>query len=586
MSKNDETRLLTAINTPMGKDWWITSLDGTESLSELYAFTLMFESGKSHIDMNALLGEPCVVRLRKEQDDKRVRYFSGCIVEVTACGEGGEDGEDERHWTYMVDVRPTLWYASQRAKFEIWQNKNVQQIVDEVLARNKVVNHQWHLQNKYKKWEYLVQYGETDLDFLCRLLEHEGIYFWFEHGKDGEKLILGDNYNVHKPFEGCEEVPYYSHNIADGYHGWSAARKPVPGHYKHRDYDFKHPKKDIGRDAEDERGHLFKEYEVHGYPGNYVDPEHGKAYADARLQALQIQQDVITLDGDVHGAVPGCRFKLINGEGLAPLDESYYREYMITYAHYSAENSDYVAGEGAGEGESFHVTIDALPANRQYRSPLKTPKPRTYGPETAVVVGPSGSEIHTDEYGRVKVHFHWDREGKKDGNDSCWIRVSYPWAGSGFGGIHIPRVGQEVIVDYEYGDPDRPFITGRVYNADQMPPWKLPTNKTQSGIESRSSLDGKKANANIIRFEDKKGGEKIEIHAERDLNLEVENDRDLKVGGKHVEVVNKNIEVTSKTGSITLTAATKIILEVGASKIVMNANGTIKITGPTRVDIN
>jgi type VI secretion system secreted protein VgrG len=276
------------------------------------------------------------------------------------------------------------------------------------------------------------------------------------------------------------------------------------------------------------------------------------------------------------------------------------REYMITRAHYVATNSDY---EGAGKGDEayFNVRIEALPVDRQYRSTQKTPKPRTRGPETAVVVGPAGSEIHTDQYGRVKVHFHWDRYGKKDGEDSCWIRVSYPWAGSKFGGIHIPRIGQEVIVDHEYGDPDRPFITGRVYNAKQMPPWDLPANKTQSGLMSRTSPGGGTDNTNAIRFEDARGKEEMWVRAERNRRLEVKNDestwigndRTQQVDGNHVEQVRKEIVVNGGANiahtagkAIKLEATTKIIFKVGASSIVMNADGTIEISGPTRVDIN
>ncbi len=582
-------RLLVA-HTPLGDLWWATSLEGTESLSELYAFTLELESKQSGIDGQSLIGETCAVELEAHRGVKR--YFSGQIVRVSACSK------EDRHWKYKLIIAPKLWHASRRSDFKIWQNMTVQSITDEVLQKN-AINYEWRLKSSYKNWEYLVQYGETDLNFLCRLFEHEGIYYWFEHSPGGETLILADHLSTHEPFGGYESIPFYSPDASrpdeDHYFAWSAAREPEPGRYQHRDYDFKQPSKDMTTEFVDPRGHLFDQYEIYDYPGHYIEPNDGTNYATARLEALQAPQHVIELDGQVRGAIPGARFTL-NRHPVGALN----REYVITRARYKATNSDY---EGASQGEEaqFEVKIEALPADRQYRSPLKTKKPRTRGPETAVVVGPSGSEIHTDEYGRIKVHFHWDRYGKKDGEDSCWIRVSYPWAGSNYGGIHIPRIGQEVIVDYEYGDPDRPFITGRVYNAQQMPPWDLPANKTQSGVMSRTSPGGGVDNTNAIRFEDAKGKEEMWVRAERNRRLEVKkdettwigNDRTQQVDGKHVEQVRKDIAVSSGAnishtagGGIKLEATTKIEFKVGASSIVMNADGTINISGPSRVDIN
>jgi len=582
-------RLLVA-HTPLGGLWWATSLEGMESLSGLYTFTLELESKQSGIDGQSLIGEVCAVELEAHRGVKR--YFSGQIVKALACSK------EDRHWKYKLVIAPKLWHASRRSDFKIWQNMTVQAITDEVLQKN-AINYEWRLKNSYKNWEYLVQYGETDLNFLCRLFEHEGIYYWFEHGPSGETLILGDHLSTHEPFGGYESIPFYSPDVSrpdeDHYFDWSAAREPEPGRYQHRDYDFKQPSKDMTTEFVDPRGHLFDQYEIYDYPGHYIEPNDGTAYATARLEALQAAQHVIELNGQVRGAIPGTRFTL-DKHPVSALN----REYMITRARYKAVNSDY---EGASKGDSAHfeVKIEALPADRQYRCLLKTPKPRTRGPETAVVVGPAGSEIHTDEYGRVKVHFHWDRYGKKDGEDSCWIRVSYPWAGSNFGGIHIPRVGQEVIVDYEYGDPDRPFITGRVYNAQQMPPWDLPANKTQSGLMSRTSPGGGVDNTNAIRFEDAKGKEEMWVRAERNRRLEVKkdettwigNDRRQEVIGTHVEKVHKDIAVSSNAnisqtagGGILLEATTKITLKVGASSIEMNADGTINISGPTRVDIN
>ncbi|MDR1064331.1 MAG: type VI secretion system tip protein VgrG [Azoarcus sp.] len=595
--------------TPLGESWWATTLKGKEALSSLYEFTLGLESDDPDIDCQALIGEVAAVELEAQEGGKR--YFSGQIVKVSAKGQRG------RHWAYEAILAPKLWHASRRADFKIWQNLTVRDIVNEVLNDN-ALRFEWRLKNAYKIWEYLVQYDETDLAFIGRLLEHEGIYYWFEHGEGGETLILGDHFSVHETFGGYENIPFYPPDEArteeDHYFGWCAGREPESGRFQHRDYDFKRPSKDLTAEHSDPRGHLFDQYEIYAYPGNYIEPGDGRAYAMARLEALQRKQDVIELKGRVRGAVPGSRFTLYNHPRA---DQN--RDLLITRADYDVRNNTYEGGAEETGGSHFEVTIEAIPAGRQYRAEQTTPKPRTRGPETAVVVGPAGSEIHTDPYGRVKVHFHWDRYGQKDGKDSCWIRVSYPWAGTNFGGIHIPRVGQEVIVDFEHGDPDRPIVTGRVYNAEQMPPWDLPANSTQSGLLTRSSPRGTPGNANAIRFEDAKGGEEVWIHAERNQRIEVESceshsvganrsksigqdemtavgrDRIQTVGGKHVETVGKDIAVNSVEGNIVATALAKsikleaekhIVFKVGESVIVMNADGTIQIYGPQRVDIN
>lgn len=583
-------RLLVA-HTVLGDAWWAVSLSGEESLSELYNFRLELKSDAPDIDLQALLGEVCAVSL--ERQNVVIRIFSGHIVHAAALGRDG------RHWVYAVNIAPKLWHASRRADFKIWQNQTVQTIADTVLQQN-ALRYAWRLKNTYKTWEYLVQYDETDLNFLSRLFEHEGIYYWFEHGLEGETLILGDHFSTHEPFPGYAVVPYYpqgrSGEKEDHYYTWQIGCTPEPGHYTHRDYDFKNPSQNLTTECIDPRGHLFDQYEIFHYPGAYTAPRDGQSYAAARLESLQSAQEIIALTGNVRGAIPGRRFALREHP-----DAGRNRELQIIRVHYAARNNDYEAGEKEQDA-TYEVNVSALPANRQYRPPQTTPKPRVRGPDTAVVVGPPGSEIFTDPYGRVKVHFHWDRYGRKDGNDSCWIRVSYPWAGSHFGSIHIPRVGQEVIVDFEHGDPDRPLITGRVYNARHMPPWDLPAHQTQSGILSRSSPGGGVQNANALRFEDAKGKEELWLQAERDQNIHVKRnetttigaDRTQNVGGKHAETVQKDITVASVQGSITqragkhisLIATDSITFKVGASEIEMRADGTVKIIGATRVEIN
>lgn len=524
-------------HTPLGQDLWAYQLRGQEALSKLYEFTVSFKSEDASIDCQKLIGEVASIELEAQNGVRR--YFSGQMVRFSALGKRG------RHWLYEATIAPKLWHASRRSDFKIWQKCTVMDVVDEILGKN-AIKYEWRIKQSVKNWEYKVQYGETDLDFLTRLLEHEGIYYWFEHSQGGETLILADHFTTPEPFAGYESIPFYPPDEAredeDHYWDWHMAREPEPGKLSHSDYDFKKPSTDLTTEGNDPRGHLFDQYEIYQYPGNYIEPGDGSQYASARLEALQASQDRIVLRGKVRGATPGYRFSLRRHPRQ---DQN--RDLLIVSARYQAEDNDYDSGSDS-QGTHYFVEIEAQPADRGFRPLTPRQAPRARGPETAVVVGPAGEEIYTDEYGRVKVHFHWDRYGAKDGTDSCWIRVASPWAGSNFGGIHIPRIGQEVIVDYEYGDPDRPLITGRVYNAKQMPPWELPANKTQSGFLTRSSLGGAAGDgmrdgvgdANALRFEDAKGREQLWLHAQRDQLTEVEHDEDKWVGNDRRKEIDRD----------------------------------------------
>lgn len=529
-------RLLVA-HTPLGDALWAVSLSGREALSSLYRFTVRFKSESPELDCQAMIGERCAIEL--ETDRRGRRWLSGQMIDFAAVGHEG------RHWVYEATLAPRLWHASRRADFRIWQNQSVPDILYQVLGEN-AVRFDMRLKARYKRWTYLVQYRETDLSFICRQLEHEGIFFWFEHAADGETLVLADHLSAHPDCPGYATVPYYSgvqtRPDRDHFDAWRLTRRVETGRLIHADYDFERPSSDLTTEHADPRGHLFDHYTRYHYPGDYLDPGDGAQYAANTLERLQRQQETIHLSGRVRGAAPGHRLTLT---GHPRADQN--RELTLVAVSYDIADNDYEGAAGS-TASHFHVDVEALPAERPFRPPLATPKPRARGVETAVVVGPPGEEIHTDEYGRVKVHFHWDRHGKKDGTDTCWIRVASPWAGSNFGAIHIPRIGQEVIVDFEHGDPDRPIITGRVYNAEQMPPWSLPANRTQSGILTRSSKGGAAGaglrdgagDANALRFEDKKGAEQVWFHAQKDALTEVEHDESKWVGNDRRKEIDRD----------------------------------------------
>ena len=564
-------------HTPLGEIWWAISLRGHEALSSLYEFRLELKSKEPSIDIQAMIGETCAIECETNSLSS-TRYFSGLVIGASTRGKSG------KHWLYELTIAPKLWFASRRADFKIFQNLTVQAIADEVLQQN-AINCEWRLKNNYKTWEYVVQYGETDLAFLLRLLGHEGIYFWFEHGRSGEKLILGDHFSVHEPFAGYKSIPYYPPDASrvdeDHFHGWHASRVAKSGKFVQTSYDYTQPSKDLKTESADPRGHLFDQYEIFSYPGAYTEPEHGQEYAAARLQGMQSDQNIIVLEGSVRGAIPGCCFKLEKH----PV-ESQNREFTIVSAEYLARNNEY-EGNAQTEETSFYVKISAIPADRQYRTPSdKYEMPRTHGPDTAVVVGPSGSEIHTDKYGRIKVHFHWDRYGQKDGKDSCWVRVASPWAGTSVNTISIPRIGQEVVIDYEHGDPQRPIVTSCVYNAQQAQFWNLPANKTQSGFMSRSTPGGGVDNFNAVRFENAKGQEEMWLHAERNRKLEVKNDDNVWIGGNRTETIDGNrTETVKKDEKVTIIGSRTKTVNNG-SNVTINAGETHTVNGGRKVMIN
>ena len=425
-------------------------------------------------------------------------------------------------------------------------------------------------------------------------MEHEGIYYWFEHSEGNHLMVLGDHFSTHEPYPGYATVPWYPPDQTfvdkDHFYAWRQAREVESGKYVHTDYDFKKPPTDLTTELADPKGHLYDQYEVFDFPGGYTDPGFGQHYAAVRLQALQADQDRVQGQGLVRGAAPGYRLTL---DKHPRKDQN--RELLIVRATYQIANNDYEGAGGSGQS-NFEVAIEAMPAQTQFRPRRTTPKPHTLGPETAQVVGPAGEEIYTNEHGQVKVKFHWDRYGKKDGTDSCWIRVSHPWAGSNYGGIHIPRIGQEVIIDFLNGDPDYPIITGRVYNASQMPPWKLPANKTQSGFLTRSTKGGASGDgmrngagdANALRFEDKKGDEQVWFHAQKDYLTEVEHDESKWVGNdRHKEIDRDETTEVHRHRTETVDGNETITIHMNRTETVdLNETITIHQNRTERVDLN
>ncbi|RQS23414.1 type VI secretion system tip protein TssI/VgrG [Burkholderia sp. Bp8998] len=519
------------LDSPHGDDLKFHTLDGSDELGRLFEFRIEALADSHSLSLKDMLGKPVTVRI--EQQDRSTRYLNGIVARATLAGRRAE-----RHYGYELIVRPWLWLATRRSDCRIFQNRTVPDIVQEVLAP-----YGFPLENKlaesYVPRQYCVQYNETDAAFVSRLMEFEGIYFHFRHAADSHTLLLCDAMSSHVALPGYETIPYIAHDrtaISDEEHidAWLPAQEVSVGKHQTTDYDYTKPRADLSTQKVDPRGHDHDSFASFEWPGGYRDDAPGAHYSRVRLEEQQAEHERASVETDVRGAAPGYLFTL---EHCPRADQN--REYLIVRCQYRFQENAYASDQGA-EAVVHRTMMIVQPSSLPYRSPRDTPRPRTNGPQTATVVGPPGEEIWTDQYGRVKLQFRWDRYGQSNQDSSCWVRVSSPWAGGGFGGVQIPRVGDEVVVDFLNGDPDEPIVTGRVYNGEKMPPWGLPGSATQSGLLSRSSPGGSAEHANAFRFEDKKGAEQLWMHAERNFDAETEADHTLSVGNNHTHTVGND----------------------------------------------
>jgi type VI secretion system secreted protein VgrG len=511
------------ISTPLAKDVLLFQrLHATEELSRLFEYELTLLSPKKDINLDDVLGKPVSVQLLLPND--KTRYFSGFVTRFAQTGMSG------RYYRYSATARPWLWFLTRTSDCRIFQEQTVPDIIKAVFADHGITDVEYKLQGKYRKWTYCVQYRETDFNFISRLMEQEGIYYYFTHTQGRHTMVLVNSTSSHKvPFSEYGTLAYVAPDRVqrgdqEYIDSWDVTRQIQPGVYAQDDYDFERPSAELLTKKNVSRKHALGDYEIYDFPGEYLQKADGDNYAAVRMDEFSTQFELVQGTTNARGLCTGATFTL---SGQTRDDQN--REYLVVAASYDLEFSSYEGIRNPSPG-SYRCSFTALTTQQQFRPGRITPKPHVLGPQTAIVVGPSGDEIYTDKYGRVKVQFPWDRRGKKNENSSCWMRVSHPWAGKNWGMIAIPRMGQEVIVDFLEGDPDEPIITGRVYNAEQMPPYTLPANMTQTGTKTRSTKGGDPSNFNEIRFEDKKGSEQLFIHAEKNQDIEVEHDETHWVG--------------------------------------------------------
>jgi type VI secretion system secreted protein VgrG len=562
-----------AITTPLGKDaLLLRGFTGTEAISQLFHFDLDLLSENDSVKFQDLVGKN--VTLRIFDADGAERYWNGFISRFS------QGSQDRRLTAYRAQMVPWLWFLTRTADCRIFQNKTVPDIIQKIFSDLQFQDFELRLYGNFSPRDYCVQYRETDFNFVSRLMEEEGIYYYFKHQEGKHTLVLANDPAAHEPCPGQKTARYDfrggSVTYEDVITEWHYEEEFRTGTWAQTDYNFETPSTSLAVTVNGKNP-----YEIYEYPGEYRVRSEGDRLARIRLEEQSAPCAVSQGSSGCRHFNTGFQFTL----------EDHYRKdlnapYLITAVRHVATQTDYQAG-GSGEELTYRNSFECIPSTTRFRPPRVTPQPFVQGCQTAVVVGPGGEEIYTDKYGRVKVQFHWDREGKKNENSSCWIRVSHPWAGQGWGSVSIPRIGQEVIVDFLEGDPDQPIIVGRVYNAEQMPPFGMPGGAMVSGMKSNSTKGG--GGHNELSMNDTKGKELITIHGQYDMDTTVLHDqrthvtnnqsedigvdksssvganKTISVGGNHDETISGN-KVISVSGTHTETIGSSMSESTGASK--------------------
>lgn len=528
------TDLVYTVHAPHGIEATFRTLRGEERFGEPFRYIVEVQIEASGVVPSAadLIGYPIGVEIYK--DDSYKRCFHGLISRFIHTGTNGG------YRKYEIEFRPHLWFLSHTQNSVIYQNQTVKQIIEKVLkTKNGISAIRFNLNGTYSAFEYCVQYRESDLDFINRLCEEEGIYYYITHEASSHTIVFTDDGSTHPAMNG-ESILFRDASIVgseDQVYSWDRMYSIQANAFVLRDYDYNKPRANLQVNLSGNRTHALSSFEKYDYPGAYSETADGRRYVKFQNEQAQVEHLQIHGIARTHRISTGMTFELQEHE-----TSSENAKYTVIGTEIEVTSGE-VDRFTSGSENKFNVKFVAIPNTSTFRLPRRTPSPIIAGPQTAVVVGKSGEEIWTDSLGRIKVQFPWDRVGTNDENSSCWIRVSQTWAGKTWGAMHIPRIGQEVIVEFLEGDPNRPIVTGRVYNADQTVPYQLPDNATQSGLKSRSTPNGDGATFNELRFEDKKGEEEIYFHAEKNFTRIVENNDSLKVGFEKKDAGNQTIDV-------------------------------------------
>ena len=544
-----------------GNELFFRSLSGSESMNGLYQYTVQVLAKVGTIKLPQVLGQNMTIAVPLSSGSPR--YFNGYVTRFSRIGAHGS------HYLYRAVLRPWLWFLGHTSDCRIFQNQTIPDIVKAIFDKypNKSVDPNL---GDYAPQAYLVQYRETDLNFVCRLLERAGIAFHFSHDNGSHKMILTDSITgrpIAKDYGTIALRPETESGDDERLTSWHVSQEVATGAYVLKDFDYLKPKAPLiaalSPAATPEMTALGETFD---YPGQFLTLDEGKKIAATRLQQEQAYYETIDAGGSVRGVGVGNIFSL-----TGPLSDEGDRQFLVVKAHYEIHGHSLESSGDSGKERTFHCALTVIDAKHPFRPTRVTPTPVVQGPQTAVVIGRdkkdvSGGkdEICTDDLGRILVRFPWERSKDAKPADSggidsdedkpiCWLRVAQLWAGAGWGTVFIPRIGQEVMVEFLEGDPDRPIVTGRVYNKDNKPPYLDEAKVTQSGIRTHSTPGGGPKNYNEIRFEDKKGSEELYVQAEKNHTVNVKADRSVTVGGNEtITVQGTRTTTVTKHDTVTL----------------------------------
>lgn len=585
------------IQSPYGKGMAIKTLQGEEGISQLYQFELTLTSKDPNLG-NSGIGQPLTISIDTEQT---IRYLSGIITDF---GYLHEDPDELDYHLYTCTVRPSLWYLSQRIDSRVFVDKTVLDIAAIILGEMGIT-YQNNCQNGYRTYGHSTQYQETSLDYLSRLFEQEGIYYYFEHSAGTHTLILADNNGQQSPILGKTTLPYHSKYIAAGtpdqayIDTWQHTDHLNTKQVSVNDYNYQMAKTKLTASGQTHSlgGQSTEQYDFYT---NFKNPGQADHYKTVRTEDHKAHSQTITASGNVLTIAPGYTFSLERHPHQASNSE-----YLITQAHYDFQEAGHTTGQDLSH---YRIDFNAIPKAYQYRAPRHTPKPRMLGTQAAIVTGPAGEEVYTNEYGDIKLQFHWDRYGPMNEKSSDWIRVIQGSAGGSFGSINTPRIGEEVLVDFINGDSDRPIVVGRLYNSSNPPPWGFPAAAKKSGIKSKS-FNSPLSNFNELMFDDTASNELVNFQAQKDLTslikhdetrtvnhdrmTTIDNDETVTVKGNRTETVKQNETITiEQNRTETVQQNETIIIQQNRTEtveqnetITINANRTESVKGNESISI-
>ncbi|MBT2744824.1 MULTISPECIES: type VI secretion system tip protein TssI/VgrG [unclassified Lysobacter] len=526
------------LRCPLGEDaLLVRGVQGREALSRPFEFSLDLISDRDDIQPEDVIGKRSTLCIETMDGE---RHFTGLMSRFSRVGATpAPEGAEGEFYAYECDLVPWLWFMLQHEDSRIFQDKSIPDIVEEVFKQFQFTDYELRLSGEHPPLTYCAQYRETNFAFISRLLERAGIYYFFRHEPESETLVLTDNRD-HNPRLEPDALPFHDLAMAEASDCVTALKRRErihTGRVVLRDYDFERPSTDLEISV-DSLVHIGdnSNYERFVHPGGYTDRALGEGLARVMIESEEADQDLLDATSDVRTLMPGHVFGLERHP-----EDALNEDYLVVAVEHRGRNN-----LGSDQDSGYDNRFSMIPHRVQYRAPLATRKAHLRGPQTAVVVGPPGEEIHTDKYGRVKVKFRWDRTPTADDKSSCWLRVAQMWAGKQWGAMFVPRIGMEVLVDFLEGDPDQPIVVGCLYNGENMPPYALPAEATKSTFKTYSSKGGE--GFNEVRFEDKKGEEQLFLHAQKDMDVRVgkdrrewvENDRSLVVKRDRLEETHRS----------------------------------------------